>query len=160
MEILIEKKKLADMGLIKGLRWEVQAIQKELRPLQAGIDGYPMQIDRLTNDIKLLKSKTFTAPVDFEVTTEVSDDPESLEKERERFLEAQEISQQKISELKAQNQREIERVISALDTYRTERFARHEKDKERIFELQELLRVVQARMNEFYIIDVSSLLSV
>jgi len=92
--------------------------------------------------------------------SEVSDDPESLEKERERFLEAQEIAQQRISELKDQNQREIERVISALDTYRTERFARYEKDKERIFELQELLRIVQARMNEFVIIDVRPMLSV
>jgi len=159
MEILIEKSKLADVGLIKGLRWEVAAIQKELRPLQAGIDGYPMQIDRLTNDIKLLENKDFSVALDFKVHTTVTDAPESLEIERERFQAAQETAQQKISELKAQNQREIERVISALDTYRTERFARYEKDKERIFELQELLRVVQARMNEFLIIDVRPLLS-
>ena len=159
MEILIEKSKLADMNLIKGFRWEVEAIQKELRPLQAAIDGYPMEIDRLTNEIKLLQSKTFTAPLDFQVDTMVGDDPTLLENERKRFLEAQEIAQQKISELKAQNQREIARVQSALDTHRQERFARHEKEKKRIIELEELLEVVLARMNQFLIIDVRPMLS-
>jgi len=46
-----------------------------------------------------------------------------------------------------------------LDTHRKERFARHEKDKKRIIELEELLEVVLARMNEFLIIDVRPLLS-
>jgi len=160
MEIAIEKKYLAEVGLIKGYRWEVEAIQKELRPLQAGIDGYPMEIDRLTNEIQLLENREFTEPLDFEVTSEVSDDPKHLENERKRFLEAQEIAQQRISEYKAQNQREIERVQSALDTYRQERFVRHEKEKKRIIELEELLEVVLARMNQFVIIDVRPLLSV
>jgi len=159
MEILIEKSKLADMNLIKGLRWEVNAIQKELRPLQAGIGGYDMEINRLTNEIQLLENKDFSVALDFKVHTTVTDDPESLEIERKRFQATQETAQQEISDLKAENLREIERVISALDTYRTERFARHEKEKERIFELKELLRVVQARMNEFLIIDVRPLLS-
>jgi len=159
MEILIEKSKLAEMNLIKGLRWEEKAIQKELRPLKAGIDGYPMRVNGFTAEIKLLESKSFTAPIDFEVSTEVSDDPKLLEKERERFLEAQEIAQQKISEFKAQNLREIKRVKSALDIHRKERFARHEKDKKRIIELEELLEVVLARMNQFLIIDVRPMLS-
>lgn len=159
MEILIEKKKLADMNLIKGLRWEVQAIQKELRPLQAGIDGYPMQIDRLTKDIKLLENKDFSVALDFKVHTTVTDAPESLEIERERFQAAQETAQQEITDLKAQNLREIVRVRKQLDTHRQERFARHEKEKKRILELEELLSVVQARMNEFLIIDVRPLLS-
>jgi len=159
MEILIEKSKLAEMGLLSGFRWEVQAIQKELRPLQAGIGGYDMEVTRLTNEIQLLESKSFTASVDFAVTTEVSDDPKSLEIERKRFLEAQEIAQQEIAELKAQNQREIARVQSALDTHRKERFARHEKDKKRMLELEECLEVVLARMNEFVIIDVRPMLS-
>jgi len=159
MEILIEKSKLADTNLIKGFRWEVEAIQKELRPLQAGIGGYDMERNRLTNEIQLLENKSFTAPVDFQVSTEVSDDPKLLENERERFLEAQEIAQQKISELKAQNQREIERVKSALDTHRQERFARHETEKKRIIELEELLKVVLARMNQFVILDVRPMLS-
>jgi len=157
MEILIEKSKLADMNLIKGLRWEVEAIQKELRPLQAGIDGYPMQIDRLTNDIKLLENKDFSVALDFQVSTEVTDNPKSLETERKRFIKVQEIAQQQISELKAQNLREIERVKSQMDTYRTERFARHEKEQKRIIELEELLEVVLARMNQFVIIDVRPL---
>jgi len=157
MEILIEKSKLADMNLIKGLRWEVQAIQKELRPLQAGIGGYDMEIDRLTKEIQLLENREFTEPLDFEVTSEVSDNPKYLENERKRFLEAQEIAQQRIAEYKAQNQREIERVQSALDTHRQERFARHEKEQKRIIELEELLEVVLARMNEFLIIDVRPL---
>ena len=95
-----------------------KAIQKELRPLQAGIGGYDMEVTRLLNEIQLLESKSFTAPVDFQVSTVVGDDPKLLENERKRFLEAQEIAQQKISELKAQNQREIVRVKSALDTHR------------------------------------------
>jgi len=41
-----------------------------------------------------------------------------------------------------------------LDTHRQERFARHEKEKKRIIELEECLEVVLARMNEFLIIDV------
>jgi len=125
--------------------------------LQAGIDGYPMEIDRLTNEIELLENREFTEPLDFEVTSEVSDDPKHLENERKRFLEAQEIAQQRISEYKAQNQREIERVKSALDTYRQDRFARHEKEKKKIIELEECLEVVLARMNQFVIIDVRPL---
>jgi len=160
MEILIEKSKLADMNLIKGLRWEVNAIQKELHSLQAGIGGYDMEVKRLLNEIQLLENREFTEPLDFEVTSEVSDNPKYLENERKRFLEAQEIAQKRISEYKAQNQREIERVQSALDTHRQERFARHEKEKKRIIELEELLEVVLARMNQFLIIDVRPMLSV
>ncbi len=156
MEIAIEKKKLSDMDLIKGLRWEVAAIQKELRPLQAGIDGYPMEIDRLTKEIQLLENREFTEPLDFEVTSEVSDDPKHLENERKRFLEAQEIAQQRISEYKAQNQRQIERFQSELDTYRKERFARHEKEKVRIKELLQLEKVAMDRLNDFVILDVRS----
>jgi len=160
MEILIEKSKLADMDLLTGFRWEVQAIQKELRPLQAASGGYDMEVTRLTKEIQLLENREFTEPLDFEVTSEVTDDPKHLENERKRFLEAQEIAQQRISEYKAHNQREIERVKSALDTHRQERFARHEKDKKRMLELEEFLKVVLARMNEFLIIDVRPLLSV
>jgi len=154
MEILIEKSKLADMNLIKGFRWEVEAIQKELRPLQAAIDGYPMEVTRLTKEIQQLESKTFTVPLECVLSSEVSDDPELLETERRWLREAQESAQQKISDLKAENQREIDRVKSALDTHRQERFARHEKEKKRIIELEELLKVVLARMNQFLIIDV------
>ena len=93
MEIAIEKKKLSDMDLIKGLRWEVVAIQKELLPLQAGIGGYDMEINRLTKEIQLLESKRFTAPLDFQVSTEVNDNPELLENERIRFIEAQIFAQ-------------------------------------------------------------------
>jgi len=157
MEILIEKSKLADMKLSKGVRWEVEAIQKELRPLQAGIGGYDMEINRLTNEIQLLENKDFSVALDFKVHTTVTDAPESLEIERERFQAAQETAQQKISDLKAENLREIERVKSALNTYRTARFERHEKEKKRIIELEELLEVVLARMNEFVIIDVRPL---
>ncbi len=159
MEILIEKSKLADMNLIKGFRWEVEAIQKELRPLQAASGGYDMEVTRLTKEIQLLENREFTEPLDFEVTSEVSDDPKYLENERKRFLEAQEIAQQRISEYKAQNQREIERVKSALNTHRQERFARDEKEKKRIIELEECLEVVLARMNQFLIIDVRPMLS-
>jgi len=87
MEIAIEKKNLQDMDLIKGFRWEVQAIQKELRPLQAAIGSYPMHLDRLTNDIKRLEKKDFTVALDFKVHTTVTDAPESLEIERKRFQE-------------------------------------------------------------------------
>jgi len=124
MEVYIEKSMTVDTDLIKGLRWELEGIQKELRGLQAGVDGYPMGIDRLTNDIKLLESKTFTAPVDFEVTTEVSDDPELLENERKRFIKAQEIAQNKIGELKARNLRDILNVKNELDAWRDKRFSR------------------------------------
>jgi len=159
MEILIEKSKLADMGLLEGFRWEVTAIQKELHPLQAGIGGYDMEINRLTNEIQLLEKKSFSVPLDFVVSREVPDNPEYLETERRWLQEAQEIAQKKIGELKAQNQREIERVKSAMDTYRQERFARHEKEKERIKELLQLEKVVMDRMNEFLIIDVRPMLS-
>jgi len=154
MEIAIEKKKLSDMDLIKGLRWEVAAIQKELRPLQAGIGGYDMEINRLTKEIQLLESKGFTAPLDFQVSTEVNDNPELLENERIRFIEAQIFAQQQISELKAQNLREIGRVKSQMDAYRKERFSRHEKEKERIKHLLELEKVAMDRLNDFVILDV------
>ncbi len=154
MEIAIEKKKLSDMDLIKGLRWEMQAIQKELCPLQAGIGGYPMEIARLLNEIKLLENKSFFAPLDFVVCTVVGDDPELLESERKRFLEAQEIAQQRISELKDQNIREIERVKSQMDAYRQDRFARYEKEKERIEHLLELEKVAIDRLNSFVILEV------
>lgn len=154
MEIAIEKKKLSDMDLIKGLRWEVEAIQKELRGLQAGIDGYPMEIDRLTKEIQLFENKSFTAPLDFEVCTVVGDDLELLENERKRFLEAQEIAQQKISELKAQNLREIERVKKQLEAYREARFSRYEKEKERIEHLLEMEKVAIDRLNSFVILEV------
>ena len=154
MEIAIEKKNLADMDLIKGLRWEVTAIQKELNGLQAAIGSYPMEIDRLTNEIKLLENKSFTVPLDFVVSREVSDNPEYLETERKRLQEAQEIAQQRISELKAQNQREIERVQSALDIYREERFARHEKEKARIEYLLQMEKEAIDRLSSYVIIDV------
>lgn len=154
MEILIEKSKLADMNLIKGFRWEVEAIQKELRPLQAASGGYDMEVTRFLNEIQQLENKSFTAPIDFQIITEVGEDPKLLENERKRFQEAQEIAQQKISELKAQNQREIERFKSALNIHRQERFARDEKEKKRIIELEECLEVVLARMKEFVILDV------
>ncbi len=155
MEIAIVKKKLSDMDLIKGLRWEVAAIQKELRPLQAGIGGYDMEINRLTKEIQLLESKSFTAPpLDFQVSTEVNDNPELLENERIRFIEAQIFAQQQISELKAQNLREIGRIKRQMDVYRQERFPRHEKEKERIEELLELEKVATDRLNSFVILDV------
>jgi len=154
MEIAIEKKKLSDMDLIKGLRWEVAAIQKELRPLQAGIGGYDMEINRLTKEIQLLESKSFTVPLDFQVSTEVNDNPELSENERIRFIEAQIFAQQQISELKAQNLREIGRVKSQMDAYRQERFSRHEKEKERIEHLLELEKVAIDRLNSFVILEV------
>jgi len=153
MEIAIEKKNLSDMNLIKGLRWELRAIQEELRGLQAGVGGYPMEIDKLTNEIQLLENKSFTVPLDFEVSTEVTDNLKSLEIERKRFLEAQEIAQQKISELKAQNLREIERVKSQLDVYKTERLSRHEHDKGRIKELSKKEKELTERLNGFVILD-------
>ncbi len=156
MEIAIEKKKLSDMDLIKGLRWEVAAIQKELRPLQAGIGGYDMEINRLTKEIQLLESKSFTVPLDFQVSTEVNDNPELSENERIRFIEAQIFAQQQISELQAQNLREIGRVKSQMDAYRQERFSRHEKEKERIEHLLELEKVAMDRLNSFVILDVRS----
>jgi len=122
MEILIEKSKLPDMKLIEGLRWEVQAIQKELRPLKAGIDEFPFRVNGFTAEIKLLESKSFPSTLDFVVFT-----------------------------------REKDRLQSALDTYRTEHYAQYEKEKKRIIELEELLEVVLARMNEFLIIDVRPL---
>jgi len=124
MEILIEKSKLADMNLIKGFRWEVEAIRKELRPLQAASGGYDMEINRLTNEIQLLKSKSLLSTLDFVVYT-----------------------------------RENDRLQSALDAYREEHSARHEKEKDRIIELEECLEVVLARMNQFVIIDVRPMLS-
>jgi len=154
MEIAIEKKKLSDMKLVNGLQWEVAAIQKELRQLQAGIDGYPMEMDRLINEIQLLESKDFSVALDYKVSTSVTDDPESLETERKRFVKAQEGAQQKISELKDQNLREIERVQSALDTYRHERFARYEKEKVRIKELLQMEKVAIDRLNDFVILEV------
>jgi len=162
MEIAIEKKKLSDikklsdMKLINGLQWEAAAIQSELRGLQAAAGVYPMEIDRLTKEIQLLENREFTEPLDFEVTSEVSDDPKHLENERKRFLAAQEIAQQRISEYKAQNQRQIERFQSELDTYREERFARHEKEKVRIKELLQLEKVAIDRLNDFVILDVRS----
>jgi len=159
MDIAIDKANLADMKLIQGLRWEVEAIQKELRPLQAGIDGYPMEINRLTKEIQLLENKSFSVPLDFIVSREVGDNPKEQETELRWLQEAQQLAQQKISELKAQNQREIERVKSALDTHRQECFARNEKEKKRIIELEELLEVVLDRMNQFFIIDVRPMLS-
>jgi len=154
MEIAIEKKKLSDMDLIKGLRWEVAAIQKELRPLQAGIGGYDMEINRLTKEIQLLESKSFTVPLDFQISTEVNDNPELSENERIRFIEAQIFAQQQISELKAQNQRQIECVKGELDAYREKRFSRHEKEKERIEHLLELEKVAIDRLNDFVILEV------
>jgi len=153
MEVFIEKSKLVDMDLIKGLGWELEGVQKELRGLQAGVGGYPMEINRLTNEIKLLEKKDFTVPLDFEVTTEVTDDLERLENERNRFLEAQERAQKKISELKAQNQREIERVKSALNTYKTERLARHEKEKERIEVLLEREKELIGRLSCYVVLE-------
>jgi len=160
MEIAIKKSKLEDMDLIKGLRWEVAAIQKELHPLLAGINGYPMEVDRLTKEIQLLESREFTEPLDFEVTAAVSDDPKHLENERKRFLEAQEIAQQRITEYKTHNQREIDRVKSELDAYREERFAKHEKEKERIKHLLELEKVAIDRANSYVILEVKPILSV
>jgi len=162
MEIAIEKKKLSDikklsdMKLINGLQWEAAAIQSELRGLQAAAGVYPMEIDRLTKEIQQLENREFTEPLDFEVTSEVSDDPKHLENERKRFLKAQGVAQQRISEYKAHNQREIERVKSAMDTYREERFARHEKEKVRIKELLQLEKVAIDRLNDFVILDVRS----
>ena len=158
MEIAIEKKNLSDMNLIKGLRWEVGAIQKELRGLQAGIGGYPMEIDRLTNEIEQLENKSFTAPLDFEVTTEVSDNPELLENERKRFLKAQKTAQKKIGELKARNLRDILHIKNQLDAYREKRFSIQEKDKARIKELSQLEKVAMDRLNDFVILDVRPVL--
>jgi len=154
MEIAIEKKKLSDMKLINGLQWVVQAIQKELHPLQAGFGGFDMEVTRLLNEIQLLENKSFTAPLDFQVSTSVNDDPELLENERKRFIQAQILAQQQISELKAQNQREIDRVKSALDAYREKRFPRHEKEKERIEELLKMEKVATDRLNDFVILEV------
>jgi len=102
MEILIEKSKLADMNLIKGFRWEVEAIQKELRPLQAASGVYDMEINRLTNEIRLLKSKSLPSTLDFVVCTRDIDRLQSAldayrrdhfsehEKEKKRIVELEE----------------------------------------------------------------------
>jgi len=158
MEVYMEKSKLADMDLVKGLRWELEGIQKELRGLQAGVGGFPMEIDRLTKEIQLLEKKSFTSPIDFQITTEISDDPKLLENERKRFFEAQKSAQQRISELKDQNIREIERVKSALDTYREARFPRHEKEKERIEELLEKEKELIDRLDGYVVLDVQPVL--
>jgi len=159
MEIALEKKNLSDMNLIQAIRWELRAIQTELRGLQAAIGGYPMKIDRLTNEIQLLENKDFSVALDFKVSTEVTDNLKSLEIERKRFLEAQATAQQKISELKAQNQREIERIKSQLDTYKTERLTRHKRDKERIKELLKKEKELTDRLNGFVILDVRPVLN-
>ena len=156
MKIAIKKSKLADMNLILAIRWDLGAIQKELRGLQAGVDGYPMEINRLINEIQLLENKDFTEPLDFEVTSEVVDSPEHLENERKRFLKAQEIAQQRISEYKAQNQREIERVQSELDAYKTERLSRHKREKDRIKELLKKEKETTEMLNGYVILNVTS----
>jgi len=153
MEVYIEKSMTVDMDLIKGLRWELEGVQKELGGLRAGIGGYPMEIDRLTNEIQQLENKSFTATVDFEVSTEVSDDPELLENERKRFLKAQEIAQKKIGELKARNLRDILHIKNQLDAYKTERLARHEKEKERIEVLLEREKELIGRLSCYVVLE-------
>jgi len=153
MEVYIEKSKLVDMDLIKGLRWELEGVQKELRGLQAGVGGYPMEIDRLTNEIPLLENKSFTAPIDFEVTTEITDDKKLLENERKRFFEAQKLAQQKIGELKARNLRDILHIKNQLDAYKTERLARHEKEKDRIEELLEKKKELIDRLDGYVVLE-------
>jgi len=160
MEIAyIDKSKLLDGGKVKDKQRELEAIRKELRGLQAGIDGYPMEISRLTNKIQLLKNKSFTVPLDFEVTTEVTDDPERLEIERNRFLEAQELAQKKISELKAQNLRDIGHVKKELETYKEERQPRHEKGKDRIKELEQKEQELTDELNAYVVVEVRPVLN-
>jgi len=153
MEVFIDKSMTVDRDLIKGLRWELEGIQKELRGLQAGVDGYPMEITRLTNEIQLLENKSFTAPVDFQVSTEVSDDPKLLENERKRFIKAQEIAQQKIGELKARNLRDIIHIKNQLDAYREKRSSRHEKEKERIEVLLEREKELIGRLSCYVVLE-------
>jgi len=153
MEVYIKKSMTVDTDLIKGLTLELGSVQKELHQLQAGVGGFPMEIDRLTKEIKLLENKDFSVALDFQVHTTVTDDPKSLETERKRFVKAQEIAQKKIGELKVQNQREIERVKSALNTYKTERLSRHEKEKERIEELLEKEKELIGRLSSYVVLE-------
>ena len=50
----IDKSMLLDVKRVEFYKWEVGAIQKELRELRVGVDGYPVPVIKLPNKLQQL----------------------------------------------------------------------------------------------------------